>query len=106
MSNSRRTLFNLDFEEFSFKALEKFFNHIPLPKVGELNEFYKSKKNQDLLKYFKAYYALSRYFGPLIESYILIDRALYLKEKGYNIKILEVFSPSISPRNKAIIATL
>jgi hypothetical protein len=106
MSNSRRSLFNLDFEEFSFKALEKFFNHIPFPKVGELNEFYNSKKNQDLLKYFKAYYALSRYFGPLIESYILIDRALYLQEKGYNVEILEVFDPSISPRNKAIIATL
>ena len=106
MSNSRRSLYKLDFEEFSKMTLTKFFSDIPIPKLGELNTFFQTQKNQSLLKYFKSYYALSRYFGPLIESYILCDRALFLKEKNYNVDIIEVFDPSLSPRNKAIIATL
>jgi hypothetical protein len=106
MSNSRRSLYKQNFEEFSMVSLDKFFPDITKPAQGELISFYETIQNQNLLKYFKCYYALSRYFGPLIESYILCDRALFLQESGYNVEIYEVFDPVISPRNKVILAIL
>lgn len=106
MSNSRRSLYKLSFPEFATASLKKYFCDLNLPTDEQLDTFYHSKENQALLKYFKSYYAISRYFGELIETYLLLDRALYLQESGYKTKIVEVFDSSISPRNKAIIAYL
>lgn len=46
--------------------------------------------------------ALSR----LLEVYLLLDRAIYLEEQGYEVKIWEVFDEDISPRNLGIFAHL
>lgn len=46
--------------------------------------------------------ALSR----LLEVYLLLDRAIYLEEQGYDVKIWEVFDENISPRNLGIFAHL
>lgn len=46
--------------------------------------------------------ALSR----LLEVYLLLDRALYLQEMGYEVDILETFDEDISPRNLGIFAHL
>tara|TARA_Y100000768_G_C23991369_1_gene693788 strand:- start:8110 stop:9285 length:1176 start_codon:yes stop_codon:yes gene_type:complete len=43
-------------------------------------------------------------FGRVIETYIVLDRALYLEEKGYQVEVKEIFDPHISPRNLAILA--
>lgn len=106
MSNSRRSLYSLSFYEFLIRTLEKFYPELEKPSEEEVNSFYESKENLLLNKYFQSYFALSRYFGQVLETYILCDRALYLKERGYQVDIKEVFQHSISPRNKAIIATL
>lgn len=104
MSNARRSLYNLSFTEFAYQCLKKFYPSIQLPESEELEAFYQSTTNQKLLEYFRAYYAIQRYFGELLEVYLLCDRALYLQDQGYDSQILSVFDPQISPRNKAIIA--
>ncbi len=106
MSNARRSLYQLSFDEFVNKTLVKFFPKLFLPDKGRLLNFYHSKQNKELNHYLNVYYAISRYFGKLIETYILCDRALYLQENNYQVEIVEVFDPLISPRNKAIIGTL
>ena len=58
------------------------------------------------------FYALRAVLAPVIESYILLDRLLYVKEeaevaKGSSLitaELVPVFEPSISPRNMAIVA--
>lgn len=43
-------------------------------------------------------------FGRLLEVYILLDRALFLMEKGSKVEMNTLFNESISPRNIAIFA--
>lgn len=43
-------------------------------------------------------------FGRLIETYIVLDRALFLEENNCEVNIHEIFEKQISPRNLAIIA--
>jgi len=104
MSNSRRSLYQLSFQEFMTKSMMKYYpKSVPINQ-DELKLFYKTKSNHLLNAYFQAYYAISRYIGEVLEIYILCDRALYLEENGYQVKIKKIFNPEISPRNKVIIA--
>jgi len=56
------------------------------------------------------FYALRAVLAPVIESYILLDRLLFLKEQGEVMggsiaaELVPLFDPSISPRNMAIVA--
>lgn len=105
MSNARRSLYNHSIKDFIIINSKKFFPSFQINENDDFDMFYQSEENQKLLNYFEAYYSFSRYFGRLLEAYILIDRALYLHENHYTVKILEVFDSKISPRNKVIIAT-
>jgi hypothetical protein len=44
-------------------------------------------------------------FARALEVVILLDRALLLEELGFQAELLQVFEPSLSPRNIALIAT-
>lgn len=44
--------------------------------------------------------------GRVLEIYLLIDRCLYLEEKGYDVLIDEYFKEALSPRNIGILALL
>lgn len=59
------------------------------------------------------FYALRAVLAPVIESYILLDRLLYVKEQAEVVassnsfiiaELVPLFEPSISPRNMAIVA--
>ena len=51
------------------------------------------------------HYALRLLTAPLIESCILLDRLLFLRENGIEDSwIVPVFDPNLSPRNFAIVA--
>lgn len=62
------------------------------------------------------FYSLRTVLAPVIESYILLDRLLYLKEQGESAAakdgmgaritahLVPIFEPATSPRNMAIIA--
>jgi len=53
-----------------------------------------------------AYWALRAVLAPVVESLLLLDRALYLTEQGVpSVELMPVFDPAISPRNFAIVAT-
>lgn len=105
MSNSKRSLYHKSFFDFTNEVLTKYFPELTPPTEFELMEFYLSEDNQKLMHYLNSYYALSRYIGPLVESYLLCDRALLLQEQGYTTEIIEIFDHQVSPRNKAIIAS-
>lgn len=52
------------------------------------------------------YWSLRAAFGPLLETFLLLDRLLFLQEQGSSIEavMLPIFNPALSPRNVAIIA--
>ena len=49
-----------------------------------------------------AFYTLRLLFAPLIETLVLIDRCLYLNEKGLECSLAALFDPELSPRNFVI----
>lgn len=65
----------------------------------ELDSYYESLETQ--AKFLDNFNAdiIRLMLGRLIEQYIIIDRALYLKEHGHQARIEEVFDRSLSPRN-------
>lgn len=52
------------------------------------------------------FWALRAALGPLVESYILLDRLLFLQEQGNSVEafLFPIFDPTLSPRNIAVIA--
>jgi hypothetical protein len=105
MGNSRASLYNKDFSEFVSIQLAKFYPELKPPNKTELEKFYASSENRELNHYFKAYYAITRYIGELVELYIIYDRANYLVNNGYDVEILRTFDIKISPRNILLLAT-
>ncbi|KAJ4781047.1 S-adenosyl-L-methionine-dependent methyltransferases superfamily protein [Rhynchospora pubera] len=52
------------------------------------------------------FWSLRVALGQVIETYILLDRLLYLQEQGDSINafLLPLFDPAVSPRNMAVVA--
>lgn len=52
------------------------------------------------------YWSLRAAMGPLLETFLLLDRLLFLQEQGSSLEVtmLPIFDPNVSPRNVAIIA--
>lgn len=42
--------------------------------------------------------------GRLLELALVLDRACFLIESGYEAKVLVAFAPEVSPRNLAVLA--
>lgn len=74
--------------------------HISLESIEKIEEEYRSGQ-----KYLELFYLLRMTFAPILETLILLDRLLYLKENGYEKSYLvELFDAVISPRCYAIVA--
>ncbi|XP_017961249.1 methyltransferase-like protein 25 isoform X2 [Drosophila navojoa] len=55
--------------------------------------------------YLSLFYLLRMSFAPVVESLILLDRLLYLKELGYTHSyLIDLFDAVISPRHYAVVA--
>ena len=49
------------------------------------------------------YYVLRLLIAPLWEALLLLDRLLFLRERGYAAQLLPLFDPTLSPRNYAVL---
>lgn len=49
------------------------------------------------------FYTLRLLLAPLVETILLLDRLLYLKELGICSALIPLFDPSLSPRNSILI---
>ncbi|HXH31052.1 MAG TPA: methyltransferase [Bacteriovoracaceae bacterium] len=72
--------------------------------IEELEAYYWDRDRQTLLWKMTSSGILRNTFGRLLELYILLDRAIFLEEQGYLVKIEEFFDEATSPRNIAISA--
>ena len=92
---------------------DKIFSEYASIYAGELiksstdaEAFYKKDESQMEIKDIIAIDLIRGLFGRVIEAYLTVDRALYLKENGYQVQIKELFDRKLSPRSLAIQAHL
>ena len=50
------------------------------------------------------FYSLRLFFAPVIETVILLDRSIFLLEKGQDSCLVPIFDPLISPRNHVLLS--
>ena len=99
--NSPTKVYDGDFANYvtaQFQKLSLTLKHT----AEELNAFYCEKLF--LIKRMYAAGFIRDALSRVLEVYLLLDRAIYLEEKGYSVEILEVFDEEISPRNLGIFA--
>ncbi|XP_069735023.1 methyltransferase-like protein 25B [Phaenicophaeus curvirostris] len=51
-----------------------------------------------------AFFTLTQLLAPLVETLILLDRLLFLREQGFHCALIPLFDPRFSPRNLALVA--
>ncbi|KAM6106395.1 methyltransferase-like protein 25B [Pterocles gutturalis] len=51
-----------------------------------------------------AFFSLVLLLAPLVETLILLDRLLYLREQGFQCALVPLFHPRFSPRNLVLVA--
>ena len=88
----------LTFQDYVTKATSDFLDFVPMI------DFQDPEIDEKLGYWWKvvAFYTLRLLFAPLIETLVLIDRCLYLQEKGLECSLAALFDPELSPRNFVI----
>lgn len=105
LGNSHARLYK---ESFGTYALEQ-FSRIPVPlkhSKEELEDFFNDPELGLLIKKMIAAGTIRNALGRVLELYLLLDRAIYLEEQGYQVKLQTFFNEELSPRNIGILATL
>ncbi|XP_065366654.1 probable methyltransferase-like protein 25 [Calliphora vicina] len=92
-----------NFVEYVDLCRKKYPNlNLKQERIAEISELEESSMNK---KYLDLFYLLRMTFAPVLESLILLDRLLFLKELGHTQSFLmPVFDPVVSPRHFAIVA--
>lgn len=72
----------------------------------EFEDFYNDPATQQELRRMWLCNIIRWQLGRALEVYLLLDRYLYLEEKGFEVKIEQYFKEALSPRNIGILALL
>ncbi|XP_060777925.1 protein RRNAD1 isoform X2 [Neoarius graeffei] len=50
------------------------------------------------------YFSLALLLAPVVETLVLLDRMLFLQERGFQSQLIPLFDPRLSPRNLVLVA--
>ncbi|KAL6488553.1 hypothetical protein MHYP_G00022940 [Metynnis hypsauchen] len=50
------------------------------------------------------YFSLALLLAPVVETLVLLDRMLFLQERGFQSQLVPLFDPALSPRNLVLVA--
>ncbi|KAG9276603.1 protein RRNAD1 [Astyanax mexicanus] len=50
------------------------------------------------------YFSLALLLAPVVETLVLLDRMLFLQERGFQSRLVPLFDPALSPRNFVLVA--
>lgn len=101
LGNAKKEDYLGNFSDYAFKYMPELCETTT---QEELNDFYICETTQNQVKQILSLGVLRSHLARLIELYIILDRALWLNEKGYEVKITESFDRSLSPRNISLLA--
>ncbi|KAL0914454.1 hypothetical protein M5K25_014802 [Dendrobium thyrsiflorum] len=90
------------FKEFSKSGLQ----HLGLESPQDFNLIELWMRAKPFFEFIGPYWSLRASLGPLLETYILLDRLLFLQEHDNfaEVELVPLFDPTLSPRNVAIVA--
>lgn len=100
LGNANKADYEGEFHEYCYKYLPETKKFSPI----FLANFYESKK--DVYREYLCYGVIRSHLSRLLEVFVNLDRCLFLKEQGYQVKLEEVFDRKLSPRNLCITAVL
>ena len=103
VGDSKNKDYQYDFATYALKKLKKL--NLPIQYNAEtLNNFFGDSKRQKLLRKMFLCNVIRAQFGRAVEHLILLDRAMYLEEHGYDVTLSTFFDESLSPRNRGLFA--
>lgn len=103
LGNSNPKLYDESFGVYVYDQFKRI--HInPKHSVDELNAWYANPEIHTLIDRMLAAGIIRNALGRIMEIYLLLDRAIFLEEQGYDVKVEEFFDEEVSPRNIGITA--
>ncbi len=105
LGNSNPKLYDESFGHYVFEQLKRISIQTK-HSIQELNAWYSDPELQLMIERMLAAGLIRNALGRVMELYLLLDRAIYLEEQGYTVRVQEFFNEEISPRNIGITATL
>jgi hypothetical protein len=103
LGNSSPKLYDESFGTYALEQLKR-IKVVPLHSESELNDFFHHKELQMLIQRMLAAGLIRNALGRVLELYLILDRAIYLEEEGYEVLVQEFFDEELSPRNIGITA--
>jgi hypothetical protein len=105
LGNSSPKLYDESFGVYVFEQFKRIGIN-PKHTLRELNIFFENPDLQILIERMLAAGLIRNALGRVMELYLLLDRAIFLEEKGYKVEVQEFFDEELSPRNIGITAEL
>ncbi|KAL4228269.1 Ribosomal RNA adenine dimethylase domain-containing protein 1 [Mactra antiquata] len=93
--------FNMQFERYARLGLSKL--GIPEDKLTD-NLLHEASSMTERWKDVVAFYTIRLALAPVIETLLLLDRMIFLYEKGHSSSLIPVFDPELSPRNFVLLS--
>ena len=104
LGNSSKKLYDAPFSTY---AHEQFLRLGLTPWTPEeFQSYFDNPKRQELIRGMLTAGFIRNVFGRVLEAYILLDRAIYMEESGYETELLVFFDEMISPRNLGLVSQL
>lgn len=101
IGNAQKSDYESSFSDYAFKYAHSHLNGVSR---DELDIFISSLETNKKIRRLVLLGIIRSILARLIELYIVIDRALYIQEKGYKVELNETFSKELSPRNLSLMA--
>ncbi|XP_045611979.2 methyltransferase-like protein 25B isoform X1 [Procambarus clarkii] len=91
----------MEFSQYAVEAVSR-LRGIEIPR-GDLTS---AKTKHNLARWMQVviFYSLRLLLAPVVESVVLLDRLLFLYEKGVESILVPTFDPQLSPRNHVLVA--
>lgn len=105
LGNSNPKLYDESFGVYVYDQLKR-VSVGPKHSIEELNAWYANPELTKLIERMLAAGLIRNALGRAMELYLLLDRAIYLEERGYKVQVQEFFDEELSPRNIGITAEL
>ncbi|XP_060572310.1 methyltransferase-like protein 25B [Ruditapes philippinarum] len=96
-----RKMKDLQFEKYVELGLQKL--NIPQDQLTE-ELFHQAERMTERWKDVVAFYTIRLALAPVVETLVLLDRMMFLFEKGHVSALVPVFDPELSPRNFVLLS--
>lgn len=103
MGDAHSRVYKDDFSKYALEKLSR-LGLDQLPKASDLDSFFQNPVTQKKVRYMFLANIIRWQLGRAVEMVVLLDRCLFLEERGHKVELLQVFNEELSPRNMGILS--